>query len=236
MWLTESQSSLETFQSQWLIDWESILYTMVDWLRVNYLPTQMTNTQQMCLFQLPGSIVATIISKYLPLRDIGSFDSATSDKESRRILLGLFATPEFVIEGHRDFGESSSKIGLSDANNDYWTFQESFVPWIFKRQISIRKLKIYKIVLPIGISNTNAILDNLQSFTLDTCYNLTQRHLPNLFHLTNLRSLRLGHSTKLNDGFIDKLSRGFSLLEHLDLSYFEKITIKTIGNLWWPPR
>jgi hypothetical protein len=52
-------------------------------------------------------------------------------------LLGLFATPEFVIEGHRDFGESSSKIGLSDANNDYWTFQESFVPWIFKRQISI---------------------------------------------------------------------------------------------------
>ena len=136
-----------------------------------------------------------------------------------------------MIEGHRDFGESSSKIGLSDANNDYWTFQESFVPWIFKRQISIRKLKIYKIVLPIGISNTNAILDNLQSFTLDTCYNLTQRHLPNLFHLTNLRSLRLGHSTKLNDGFIDKLSRGFSLLEHLDLSYFKKITIKTIGNL-----
>ena len=88
----------------------------------------------MYLFQLPGSIVATIISKYLPLRDIGSFDSATSDTDSRRILLELFATPEFVIEGHRDFVGSFSKIGLSDANNfnDYWTFKESFVPWIFK--------------------------------------------------------------------------------------------------------
>jgi hypothetical protein len=209
----------------------------------------------MCLFQLPGSTLATIISIYLPLRDIGSFDSATGDPKSREILLGLFATHEFVIEGHRDFVESFSKIGLSDAINRYdsWTFKESFLPWIFKRQISIRKLKTYKIVLPIGISRTNKILlnlhslhmksqyllgidkvewfPNLQSFTIDECHNLKKGHLPYLFHLTKLRSLKLSQSTKLDDGFIDRLSRGFSLLEHLDLSYFTKITIKTLYNL-----
>lgn len=205
----------------------------------------------MCLFQLPGSIVATIISRYLPLRDIGSFDSATSDTKSRTILLELFATPEFVIEGHRDFVESFSRIGLSDANNDKWSIcKESFVPWIFKRQISIRKLKTDSLEIPI----TNAILDNLhslhlksmyihgidkvhlwcphlQSFTIDECAFLKEEHLPYLFHLTNLRSLKLSRNNRVRDGFIDNLSRGFSLLEHLDLSYFNKITIRTIDNL-----
>jgi hypothetical protein len=44
--------------------------------------------------------LVTIFSKYLHEKDIVSLDTAMSDKKFRQILLTMFASVEFVIEGH----------------------------------------------------------------------------------------------------------------------------------------
>ena len=51
-------------------------------------------------FRLPQTILVTIFSKYLHEKDIVSLDTAMSDKKFRQILLTMFASVEFVIEGH----------------------------------------------------------------------------------------------------------------------------------------
>ena len=64
----------------------------------------------MHLFSLLGSILSTIISQWLTIRDISSLNIGTSETEKRIILLALFESAEFVLQA-RSSASSSSTIG-----------------------------------------------------------------------------------------------------------------------------
>ena len=129
-------------------------------------------------FSLPSTILATIFSQWLSLRDISSLDIATSEKEKRTTLLALFASAEFVHEGRKEFFQGRreffptySKIQLFNDDRFYkehkerWkTYPQGFVPWILIRKISIRNLKTS--TLQFKRLHTEVNLDKLQSLRL----------------------------------------------------------------------
>ena len=74
----------------------------------------MAATAQIDWFSLTDSILSTIFSQWLSIRDISSLDIATSEKEKRTRLLAMFMSAEFVLEGRRAFFRTYPKIETFD--------------------------------------------------------------------------------------------------------------------------
>ena len=138
------------------------------------------------------------------------------------------------------------------------THPESFVSWIFIRKISIRNLKTstlqfnrlhtevkldklhsldfidtFDINMDIsGIEDIHLLCSSLQSFTMSReSRRPLGKYTQHLSKLTNLRSLKLQGSQDISDVEMNFLSMGCKLLENLDLSFFRKITVRTIKHL-----